>query len=243
MKILIADDEPLARQRLRQLVAAWGGATFIAEAANGKETLLQANELKPDIILLDIRMPGMDGLEAAMHLSALPNPPAVIFTTAYGDHALDAFEANAVDYLLKPIRQERLRGALQKAQRLTHSQAAALYHSHERGARTHISALMHGNIQLVAVSEIRYFKADQKYVTVRFKDGQVLIEDSLKALEAEFGARFLRIHRNALVAIAFIHGMEKSATGLCEIKLQGVDEKLEISRRHLAGVRNTLRNL
>ena len=241
MRVLIADDEALARARLRELVTEIGDYTIVGEAANGKEALLMGTELRADIILMDIRMPGMDGLEAALHFCTTENPPAVIFTTAYGDHALAAFEAHAVDYLLKPIRKERLQSALGRAQQLTHKQLSAMHTGDEARVRTHISALVHGNIKLVPVAEILYFKADQKYITTCFLAGQVLIEDSLTTLEEEFGSRFLRIHRNALVAHAYIAGLEKNAEGTTMIKLRGVDEPLEISRRHVAMVRQCLK--
>ncbi|HLA75866.1 MAG TPA: LytTR family DNA-binding domain-containing protein [Gammaproteobacteria bacterium] len=241
MRILIADDEPLARARLRELTNELADNNVIGEAANGKEVLLKTEELQPDLILLDIRMPGMDGLEAARHLALLPTPPAVIFTTAFGDHALAAFETHAVDYLLKPIHPERLAIALLKAKRLTQAQATALQQGSTQRARSHISALMHGRIQLVPVADVIYFRADQKYVSVYFATGSVLIEDSLKTLETEFGERFLRVHRNALVAYRFVTGMEKNAQGQFEICLQGVAERLEISRRHLAAVRKRLK--
>jgi two-component system response regulator AlgR len=241
MRILIADDEALARSRLRELVTEIGGYTIVGEVVNGKEALLIGTELCADIILMDIRMPGMDGLEAALHFCTVQNPPAVIFTTAYGDHALAAFEAHAVDYLLKPIRKERLQSALGRAKQLTQKQLSVLNTGDGARVRSHISALAHGNIKLVPVAEIIYFKADQKYIVARFPTGQVLIEDSLTALEEEFGTRFIRIHRNALVAYAHITGLEKTAEGDLMIKLRGMDEKLEISRRHASTVRQCLK--
>lgn len=241
MNIVIVDDEPLARARLRELLNELGGHS-LSEAANGREALLKVNELRPDLLLLDIRMPDMDGLEAAAHLAKLDTPPALIFTTAFGDHALAAFEANAVDYLLKPIAKERLATALVKAQRLSQTQTTALQRGMETRARTYISAFVRGSIHLVQATEVIYFKADQKYVTVRHGAGQVLIEDSLKTLETEFGERFLRIHRNALVACAAIVALEKDRLGNVAIRLRGVDETLEVSRRHLAAVRKYLKS-
>ncbi|MDX1251398.1 MAG: response regulator transcription factor [Gammaproteobacteria bacterium] len=245
MKLLIADDEPLARARLRSLAAEIAEVDIAGEAANGKQALYLSCELAPDIILLDIRMPVMDGLEAAQHLAALENPPAVIFTTAYGDHALAAFEAQAVDYLLKPIRKERLEQALSKAGKLNRAQLHAV--SQHRGdgnsgsrARTHVSAHSAGKIELVAVSDILYFQADQKYVTVRHTAGKVLIEESLKSLEEEFAGHFTRIHRNALVANAYLAGMSKNSAGHCEAILRGCGDTLEISRSHLATVKKML---
>lgn len=240
MRILIADDEAPARMRLRRLVEELGEYQIVGEAANGREALMRCGELAPDILLMDIRMPGMDGLEAARHLSTLPNAPAVIFTTAYADHALAAFEAHAVGYLLKPVRKERLAEALQAVRRLTRAQVDAL-HAREGGLRTHLCAYMRGTLQLVAVAQIRYFQADQKYVTVRFPEGRVLIEDSLKALEEEFATTFTRIHRNALVADAHLIGMEKTATGYWQARLHGIEERLEVSRRHVAVLRKRLK--
>ena len=250
MKVIIADDEALARQRLRSLLGELEGVEVVGEAANGKQALLLSNDLTPDIILLDIRMPLMDGLEAARHLGTLEDPPAVIFTTAYSDHALAAFEAHAVDYLLKPIRKERLVHALDKASKLNRAQRHAVTQTNHdtipstHRARTHISARSGEKIQLVAVPDIIYFQADSKYVTVRFsasgQTGQVLIEESLKSLEEEFAERFTRIHRNALVAQAHISGMIKSKEGHHEITLRGIPDQLEISRSHLSTVKKLI---
>lgn len=243
MRILIADDEAPARVRLRRLVEELGECQVVGEAANGREALVRCGELTPDILLMDIRMPGMDGLEAARHLSTLPNAPAVIFTTAYADHALAAFEAHAVGYLLKPVRKERLEEALKAVRRLTRVQGDALHAQEGSPPRTHICAYMRGSLQLIAVAQIRYFQADQKYVTVRFPEGRVLIEDPLKALEEELAAVFTRIHRNALVANAHLIGMEKTAAGYWQVHLHGIDERLEVSRRHVAVLRKKLKEL
>lgn len=244
MKILIADDEEPARVRLRSLVQECSGCEVVGEAANGREALLMCSSREPDIVLLDIRMPAMDGLETAMHLTTLEHPPAVIFTTAYGDYALEAFETHAVDYLLKPIRRERLEQALAKACKLSRAQIARLgAGSAIQRARTHICARWRGNLQLVAVSDVRYFQADQKYVTVRFPGGQVLIEESLKALEREFSDAFTRVHRNALAANAHLMGMEREPGGHFQVSLRGIDERLEVSRRHAPALRKKLKNL
>lgn len=240
MKVLLVDDESLARERLRRLLAELPDVTVCGEAGDGRSALALCAELQPDAVLLDIRMPGMDGLETARHLAGLPDPPAVIFTTAFGDHALEAFEACAVDYLLKPIRSERLAAALGNARRLTRAQAAQL-EADSDGARNHICVRVRGNLQLIPVADIRFFRADNKYVTVRTGDAEYLIEESLKALEDEFGARFPRIHRNALVAAAFIVGLEKNAEGQCTVVLAGVDERLEVSRRHQPELRARLK--
>lgn len=244
MKILIVDDEALARTRLRQLLDELEDCTVCAEAANGEQALVAVNSQQPEVLLLDIRMPGMDGLEVARHLQLMEQPPAIIFTTAYNDHALQAFEAHAVDYLLKPVRRERLAEALAHARRLTKVQAAVLHTASPAPvARKRICANMRGRLQLIPVADIRYFLADQKYVTVCSADDKVLIEDSLKSLAEEFGDRFVRIHRNALVARRYLAGLDRDAEGQVRVQLQGVDEALEVSRRHIAALRTLLRQL
>ena len=189
MKIIIVDDEAPARIRLRSLVDEIGGYEIAGEAANGKEALEITENLKPDILLLDIRMPIMNGLETARHLQEFESAPAVIFTTAYNHHALEAFEANAVDYLLKPIRKEKLKKSLQKVQKLNKAQLSNLKVNDDENTRSHICTRLRGNLTLIPVSDIIYFQADQKYVTVCHKNGEVLIEESLKALEDEFSGR------------------------------------------------------
>ena len=240
MKILIVDDEAPARLRLRRLVEELGGHEIVAEAGSGREALLLNERQQPDVLLLDIRMPGMDGLEAARHLAAMEQPPAVIFTTAYGDHALEAFAAHALDYLLKPIRKERLEQALRHVRKLNRAQSTALVALQSPQARTHLCVRVHGELQLIPVDDVIYFLADQKYVTVRHGSGEVLIEESLKALEQEFAARFLRIHRNALVAATRIAALERDDEGGAQLRLRGVAERLEVSRRHLAEVRRRM---
>jgi two-component system response regulator AlgR len=244
MKILIVDDEAPARERLRRMVGELDGCTVCGEASSGGEALLRAEQSRPDVLLLDIRMPGMDGLEAARHLAALDQPPAVIFTTAYGDYALKAFETHAVDYLLKPVRQARLGAALENARRLTRIQANTLQHLMGGSrARSQICARVRGSLQMIPVDDVRYFQADQKYVTVRHSQGQVLVEESLKSLEEEFGERFIRVHRNALVSARHLAGLARHAEGRHRIRLTDVEETLEVSRRHLPEVRKRLKRL
>jgi two-component system response regulator AlgR len=244
MKVLIVDDEIPARARLQRMLEGMNGCSVCGEASDGEEALLRCERLQPDVLLLDIRMPGMDGLEAARHLLTLEHPPAVIFTTAYSEHALAAFETHAVDYLLKPVRQERLVQALENTRRLTRVQAAALQASEaDGGARTRICARVRGSLQLVPVEQIRYFLADQKYVTIGTGDSRVLIEESLKSLEEEFAERFVRIHRNALIAPVFLIGIERAAEGQLRARLRDVEEPLEISRRHLAAVRRLVKSM
>lgn len=241
MRIVIVDDELLARQRLRALVDEIGGYDVIGEAATGAEALSICSELKPEIVLLDIRMPGMNGVETAMHLAQLEPPPAVIFTTAYAEYALQAFKAHAVDYLLKPVRKSSLEEALAGARRLTLVQLAAVREAQsEHAPRTHIGVRVRGNVELIPVQDILCFRADQKYVMVYHVGGSALIDESLRALEQEFAPQFLRVHRNALVAQAFMQGLEKQADGQYRMRLRGADEGVEVSRRHVAEVRKRL---
>ena len=244
MKVLIVDDEAPARQRLQRIMEQLEGFSVCGQAANGEEALAVTEACQPDVLLMDIRMPGMDGLEAARHLLALEQPPAIIFTTAYSEHAVAAFETHAVDYLLKPVRQERLLEALENATRLSRVQAAALQLAGDRtGARQRICARFRGSLQLIPVKEIRCFLADQKYVTVCTPDSRVLIEESLKSLEEEFAGRFVRIHRNALVATGFLAGLDKDTGGRTVVSLQGINDQLEVSRRHIAAVRRLVKAL
>ncbi|MEZ5445101.1 MAG: LytTR family DNA-binding domain-containing protein [Gammaproteobacteria bacterium] len=240
MRILIVDDEPLARERVRSLVAELGRDEVIGEAGDGLGAIDAVQNLKPDLVLLDIRMPGMDGLEVARHLRTLASPPAVVFATAFGDHALAAFEANAIDYLLKPIRAERLAAALDRARGLAALRREALPAA---GARTHLGAVVKGRLQLVPVAEIRYLHADQKYVEAVWPEGRILIEDSLKSLETEFSQRFLRVHRNALVAIDYVAALQRLDDGEMVVVLRGVPDRVAVSRRLAGEVRQRLRAL
>jgi len=234
LNILITDDEALARSRLRDLLADMDNVHIVAEAKNGKEALNFAAELQPDIVLLDIRMPEMDGIEVAQHLQKLPRPPAVIFTTAYDNYAIQAFDMNAVDYLLKPIRFERLQTALQKARALLPRQLAALTPISPQ--RTHLSITERSRILLVPIADIIYLRAELKYITVRTAEREYLIEESLTHLEQEFGNIFIRLHRNCLVASAFITGYEKRNYDEHGEKqwvalLKNVPETITVSRR------------
>ncbi len=243
MNVLIVDDEQLARDRLVRMVSALSGYEVVGQAGNGREALQRAVESRADLVLLDIRMPGMDGLETARHLSELDEPPAVIFCTAYEEHAVQAFDLQAVGYLLKPVRRESLESALDKAQRVNKAQLAALGGALSPSSRTHISARTRRGIELVPVDDVRYFQADQKYVTVRFGGGEVIVDETLRELELEFGEQFLRVHRNSLVAVAHIERLERVGPGQSRIRLKGVAEALDVSRRHLAAVRKFVRSM
>lgn len=242
MNILIVDDEQLARQRLRHMLSKSEEHTLVGEAATGEQALALAQELKPDLVFMDIRMPGMDGLEAANYLSQLPRPPAIVFTTAFSEHALSAFDSNAVGYLLKPIKQERLDQAIQSASRLNRAQINQLKQDENPNTRSKICVKIRGTLELVPIEDILYFKADQKYVTLRTVEHEYLIEESLKALETEFANSFIRIHRNALVARDYIHGLQKNELGHVCLNFKDIDDLLEVSRRHLPEVRKIIKS-
>jgi two-component system response regulator AlgR len=242
MNVLIVDDEHLARQRLRKMLSATSEYQIIGEAENGEDALRKTQASHPDVVLMDIRMPGMDGIEAASYINRMNKPPAIIFTTAFSDHALHAFEAHAIDYLLKPIKQSRLEAALEAAKRINKSQLSQLFENETSGAREKICVKSRGSLELIPVEEIFYFKADQKYVTLRTADHEYLIEESLKNLEEEFSRQFIRIHRNALVAQHMINGLIKNTGGHACISFNEIDDLLEVSRRHLPYIRKTIKS-
>jgi len=235
LRVLIVDDEQPARDRLRTLLAEIGNVELAGEAATGEEAIDMAARGSPSVVLLDVRMPGIDGVETAHHLSALAEPPAVIFTTAYDEYAVRAFDAHAVGYLLKPIRKEKLAAALAHAERLTRSQLRGLPAATER--RTHVAARYRDSIRLIPIAEILYFLADQKYTTVRHLNGEDLIEDSLRALEEELGELFVRVHRNALVSTRYLDAVERNADGQYFVRLRGCAEPLQVSRRMASELR------
>ena len=237
LSVMIVDDEAPARTRLRDLladVAAEVPNTVVAEAANGLLAVEAIGGCSVDVALVDIRMPKMDGIELARHLTRLERPPAIIFVTAYDSYAVQAFELNAIDYLVKPVRAQRLVDALQKV-RQNGPVAPQVLSQIQQGTRTHLSCHERGRLLLVPLPEILYFKADLKYVTARTASREYLLDESLTHLEEEFSARFIRLHRSALVAKDAIAGFEKNATEDAETQwqalLRGVPEKLPVSRR------------
>ncbi len=241
MKVLIVDDEPLARQRLQQLLMEIPQVSDIITANNGLEAIEAVQQEKPDILLMDIRMPGMDGLEAAQHIGKLDQTPAIIFTTAYDEYALEAFKVHAIDYLLKPVRKEKLKDSLEHASQLNQAQLAAV--KEPTKGRKNITAKISGNIKLIPIDEILYFQAEQKYVTVKYLSGETIIEDTLKDLQNEFADQFIRIHRNALIAKKYVTGIHKDNNGQSFATINGVPKELEISRRHLSAVKKLISNL
>ncbi len=245
LKVLIADDETPARNRLRELLGDMEKVAIVAEAKNGKEAIDLAENCQPDVMLLDIRMPLMDGIEAAQHAQKLAHKPHIIFTTAFDAYAIKAFDLNAVDYLLKPIRLERLQTALNKAHALQPNIEAALkaIQTPRQKARSHLSIHERGRVNLVPIETIIYLRAELKYITIRTVEREYLIEESLTHLEVEFGERFIRLHRNCLVAPLFITGYEKRLNDDNEQQwvaiLKNIPETIAISRRQQHLVKNS----
>ncbi|MGO4221160.1 LytR/AlgR family response regulator transcription factor [Lysobacter sp. TAF61] len=245
MRVVIADDEPLARERLRGLLAEQVGVEVVAEAADGQHALHACAEHHPDLVLLDIAMPGIDGLEAARHLAAFEPRPAVVFCTAYDAHALSAFEAEAIDYLVKPVRAERLAAALERVRTFAagreRTTATATAGTSQR--RSHLCARLRGSLRLIPIEDVHYLQAEEKYVVVHHARGEDLIEESLKSLEDEFGERFVRIHRNCLVARHEIVELRRAADGHVQAVLRHGKQPLEVSRRCVAGLKDALKHL
>ena len=242
MKVVIADDEPHARERLRLLLTQLGGIDIVAEVGDGRSALEACATHDPALVLLDIAMPGIDGLEVARHLSAFEPRPAVVFCTAYDAHALKAFEAAAVDYLVKPVRPERLQAAVERARTFTAGRASN-GEGHGDKRRSHLCARLRGSLRLIPIEEIRYLQAEEKYVVVHHARGEDLVEESLKSLEDEFGDRFVRIHRNCLVARHELVELRRDLDGHVHAVLRHGDRPLEVSRRCVTQLRDTIRQL
>jgi two-component system response regulator AlgR len=239
--VLIVDDELPARLRLRQLMSELPQWRVCGEASHGRQALDRCQLLAPDVVLLDIRMPEMDGIEVARHLAQLEHGPAVIFTTAYDDYAVQAFEAQAVGYLLKPVRRERLARALQHAARLSGRDLQALGAPlQSNGGRSHICVRKARGLLLIPVEKVLFFQAEQKYVTLHHAGGEELLDETLKDLESEFAARFVRIHRNTLVALAHLQRVETADDGRALAWVNGRESPLPVSRRLLADVKRRL---
>ena len=243
MKVVIADDEPLARERLRGLLSSIAGIEVVAEAADGTQALHACAEHEPDLVLLDIAMPGIDGLEAARHLAAFEPRPAVVFCTAYDAHALSAFEAEAIDYLVKPVRAERLQAALERVRTFAAGRERASEGGLTGQRRSHLCARLRGSLRLIPIEDVHYLQAEEKYVIVHHARGEDLIEESLKSLEDEFPDRFVRIHRNCLVARHEIVELKRCTDGHVQAVLRHGKQPLEVSRRCVAGLREILKHL
>ena len=242
LKILLVDDEALARSRLRTLLGDCTAppAVVAAEAADAVQAMSALQRQSFDAVLLDIRMPGIDGMALALTLAALPRPPAVVFVTAHSEHAVQAFDLAAVDYLTKPVRLQRLQQALQKVERLVQ---AGLAQKPEKPEETLIIQ-DRGRTERLPLSEVLYFKAELKYITVRTARRSYILDGSLNELEALHAGQFMRIHRNALIARRAVRALEKhfdpeEGEGWA-VRLNGIDELLAVSRRQLGVVREAI---
>ncbi|WP_339803585.1 LytTR family DNA-binding domain-containing protein [uncultured Marinobacter sp.] len=240
-RLLIADDEPLARERLRRMVSALPDVEVCGEAANGDEVLTGIRQLEPDILLLDIRMPGKDGLEVASLVQALANPPAIIFCTAYDHYAIRAFDVQAIAYLLKPVRQEALAEALARAGRVNRVQRQALQ-TPAANEDLILAVTNSRGTERIDMTRVYFCEADQKYVTLTHDSGETLTDLSLKALEQRFPGLFLRLHRNTLAGTRHIRALERNDDSGYHVRLEGHPATLPVSRRHLAAVRQWLTN-
>ena len=242
LSVLVVDDEALARSRLRTLLGDCSTPIIgpVAEAANAVQAMTALQRERFDLVLLDIRMPGADGMVLAQNIARLPMPPAVVFVTAHAEHAVQAFEINAVDYLTKPVRLERLQQALQKVERLVQAQQAP-----EPDLVEEILIIQdRGRTERVPLSEVLYLKAELKYVTVRTATRSYILDGSLNELEEKYAQRFMRIHRNALIARRAVRALEKhfdpeEGEGWA-VRLNGIDELLAVSRRQLSAVRDAI---
>ena len=234
-KVLIVDDEPLARQRLVRLLESIDGYEVIGQACDGASAIEQVDALKPDIALLDIRMQGVDGLDVAKAIDEKGLDTVVIFITAYDEYALDAFDAKAQGYLLKPVDSEKLEKVLQQA-----SRGISAYSVHQR---THLSASSCGNIELIPLSTVRLLQAEHKYVTVYHTGGESILDESLKSLEDQFFSLFKRVHRNALVSVDHILSMGKNSEGQYTLTIADTEIKPVVSRRLVSDVRHWMKQL
>lgn len=249
LKILIVDDEAPARGRLRELLGDIAGELpnrVVGEAGDGVAAIAQVEATAPDVVLTDIRMPRMDGIELARHLGRMPVSPAIVFATAFDAYAMQAFDLNAVDYLLKPVRAARLAAALAKA-RVLHPPADDVLAGLQPEGRSHLSCHERGRILLVPVSDILYLRADLKYVTARTREREYLLDESLTHLEEEFASRFIRLHRSVLVAKEAIVGFERNTSDDADTHwlalVRDVPERLPVSRRQWSQVKNYARQL
>lgn len=242
LTVLIADDENLARDRLSRLITKLEGFSVVAQAVNGRDAIELARTLHPDIALLDIRMPEVDGIEAAGVIADMEPPPAIIFCTAYDEYALKAFQANAVGYLLKPVREEELARSLKQAKKLSQAHLKVL---HDLGDEQEEQSIFIANTwngqERIPLQEILYFRADHKYLSVIHKNGETLSNQTLKELEQQYQHAFIRTHRSTLVNVRHIKKLLKNPEGGHYIVLSEGQE-IDVSRRHVNSVRAAFEN-
>lgn len=239
MRVLIVDDEPLARRRLCSLVQELGGHEVVGEATDGNRALIEAARLMSEVVLIDVRMPARDGLAVCEQLQRIPVPPVVVFVTAFASHAVAAFDRDAVDYLLKPVRRERLAEAMARAERRWQSRQGPTVAA--TGEMRYLTSTVRGVLRRLPVAEVRYLQADNKYVTAYWPSGELLLEQSLKTLEGEYAELLLRIHRNTLVGVRHVCTVTRDEEGNSWLKLRDMPAALPVSRRLVADVKRRLR--
>jgi len=245
ISIFIVDDESLARERLKRLIESAPAYSVIGEAENGEIAISAIPQLNPDIVLLDIRMPGSDGLTVAEKLSEQAQTPAIIFCTAYDEYAISAFKYSAIGYLLKPVRKEELLQALSNAQKLNQlqvKQAKQQMESKDEKAKVFVANTWQGQ-ELIPLDDIYFFKADQKYLTVVHEQGENVSDQTLKDLEQEYQNHFIRVHRNTLVNKHLISSLVKKQDGHYEIHIKNCSQTVTVSRRHVSAIKDFLSSL
>lgn len=241
--VLLVDDEVLARERLKRLLQDDPAYQICGEAENGQQAIERIKDLRPDLAILDIRMPGIDGLQVAEHISTMTPAPAIIFCTAYDEYAIKAFQYQAIAYLLKPIRKEDLLAALQSAGKLSQLQIKQL---REQSSAANKSSTFLANtwqgMEVINMEDIFYFRADHKYVTVVHKGGETLIDQSLKQIEDEHPEQLLRTHRNSIVNRLHIRSLQRDNAGHYVLSLSE-EHQVPISRRLVSEVKEALKKL
>ena len=236
MKVLIVDDEPLARARLKRLLGAITGFSCVGEATNSQQALQLCKQLQPDVLLLDIAMPGGDGLQLAAELAREPLPPAIIFVTAHPQHALDAYQVCPADYILKPVSAERLSAALARLGNRTRA------HLERTPAKDEVISYQLGSVtRQINLSKVLYFSADSKYVRMVFAEGEALLEQTLSQLQQRYPQQLVRIHRSTLINRDYFSALRAAPDGKHYIELTGLDNRLEVSRRALSQVKQALK--
>lgn len=238
--VLIVDDEQLARDRLKRLIANLDEYDCVGEAENGEQALARIATLRPDIVILDIRMPGIGGMDVAKKLSSEDYPPAVIFCTAYDEYAIKAFQVSASGYLLKPVRSEDLAAALAKASQVNRLQVRQIETEQQQEEGDVFIANTWQGHEMIPFDHIYYFQADQKYLTVHHKNGETLSDQTLKELEQTYGNRVIRAHRNSLVNARHVEALCKSSDGKYYIRIKRTQEKVPVSRRLVSEVKEQL---
>ena len=240
LRAIIVDDEALSRKHFTHVVEQVGGVTLVGEAANIVEARELFERMQPEVVVLDVRLPGTSGLEWAKELAKATCPPAVIFSSAFESHALEAFRSGGDGYLLKPVKPELLRECLAK---ITRASRALRTGNLPAGERRFLTIKSRRGLTVLPIEDVRYFYADQKYVMAVTNDGERVLDEALRHLETEYHDALLRVHRNALVTIEHVTGLKRLPTGQYQVELRGIEGGPLVSRRHLSDVRKRLSSM